>query len=168
MEQKLYNALCKFMELQIKDYVWYYDTPEQRFEHSPESIWLINPKKKEWILELEKSGKLWWYYVFHKSFHRYFNMELSDFNKFIKIWMEDVLNRGVSTTRFQDSITPSQMEDVLNRGVSTTDERFVRSRGQMEDVLNRGVSTTDYRALRWRNKMEDVLNRGTYIKDCME
>ena len=117
MEQKLYNALCKFMEHQTKDYVWYYDTPEQRFEITPGSIWLINPKTKKWVVELQKSGWLWWYWGFYLNFQRYFNMERSDFERFITIWMEDVLNRGVSTTLSFSTMQRVKMEDVLNKGV---------------------------------------------------
>ena len=59
---KMLNALYQYMNFLTKDYVWYYDTPEQRFRYDPDSIWLINPKTEEWVLELGKDGKLWWYY----------------------------------------------------------------------------------------------------------
>ena len=117
MEQKLYNELIKFMEHQTKDYKWYYDTPEQRFEKTTESIWLINPETKEWVLELEKGGKLCWHYNFYFNFQRYFNIELYDFERFITIWVEDVLNRGVSSTRRLGIGVACPVEDVINLGV---------------------------------------------------
>ena len=123
MEQKQYEVLCGFMNHLTKGYVWYYDTPENRFKYTPNSIWLINPKTKEWAVELEKEGKLWWSLDFYRNFQRYFNMERPDFESFIKVWMEDVLNRGVSSTaghiadHWNDGI-----EDVLNRGVSSTNQ----------------------------------------------
>ena len=154
MEQKLYNALCKFMELQIKDYVWYYDTPEQRFKYTPKSLWLINPKTGQWVIELEKSGSLWWYLYFYENFQRYFNMEQSDFEKFIKIWVEDVLNRGVSTTGYGAVANHEQVEETLNRGVPTTIQSLKDSPSEVEDVLNRGVYTTWYAKwfgwIRWK------------------
>ena len=116
MEQKEYEVLCGFMEHLTKDYLWYYDTPEKRFEHSPKSIWLINPKTKEWVVELEKEGKLWWYWDFHFNFQRYFNMERSDFEKFIKVWVEDVLNRGVSSTKGVWVWWKVAVQHVLNHG----------------------------------------------------
>ena len=117
MEQKQYEVLCGFMEHLTKGYVWYYDTPENRFKYTPNSIWLINPKTKEWAVELEKEGKLWWYCNFYKNFQRYFNMERSDFERFIKLWMEDVLNRGVPSTRKSLGLLGTGvMEDVLNHG----------------------------------------------------
>ena len=121
MEQKQYEVLCGFMEHLTKDYNWYYDTPEQRFRETPGSIWLINPETKEWVVELEKGGRLWWYWDFHFNFKRYFNMERPDFHKFIKIWVEDVLNRGVSSTSTTQSNLKRKVEDVLNREIYIKD-----------------------------------------------
>ena len=115
-DPKMLKALYQYMNFLTKDYLWYHDTPEQRFEHSPKSIWLINPETKEWVVELENEGKLWWYWDFHFNFKRYFNMERPDFHKFIKIWVEDVLNRGVSSTGLLDLLPAGKVEDVLKNG----------------------------------------------------
>ena len=160
MEQKLYNALCKFMEHQTKDYKWYHDTPKQRFKHSPKSIWLINPKTKGWVLELEKGGKLWWYYDIHTDFQRYFNMEQSDFEEFIKVWVEDVINRGVSSTSPVKLPYREVVEDVINRGVSSTHRTNTAKARLVEDVINRGVSSTSTGGCSTWAAVEDVINRG--------
>ena len=115
-DPKMLNALYQYMNFLTKDYVWYYDTPEQRFKLTPGSIWLINPKTIEWVVELEKGRKLWWYKGFYLNFKRYFNMEESDYEKFIKIWVKDVLNIGVYTTSGWSRSSRGQVEDVLNRG----------------------------------------------------
>ena len=160
MEQKQYEVLCGFMDHLTKGYNWYYDTPERRFEHSPKSIWLINPKTEEWVVQLEKGGWMWWNWDFYLNFQRYFNMEQSDFERFIKIWVEDVLNRGVSSTAVDAYWTAFQVEDVLNRGVSSTHPIARLSRKEVEDVLNRGVSSTSIRRFPNGKMVEDVLNRG--------
>ena len=103
-EPKMLNTLYQFMNHQTKDYVWYYDTPERRFDYTPGSIWLINPETREWVVELKKDGELWWYKGFYLNFQRYFNMEYPDYDKFIKLWVEDVLNRGVSTIFAGDAV----------------------------------------------------------------
>lgn len=121
MEQKQYDVLCGFMEHLTKDYNWYYDTPEQRFEWSPGSIWLINPETQEWVLELDKGGRLLWYSNFYVNFKRYFNMKSDEYEKFIKAWVEDVLNRGVSSTQYPQNHPQRRVEDVLNRGVYIKD-----------------------------------------------
>ena len=145
MEQKQYEVLRGFMNHLTKDYLWYYDTPEKRFKWSPGSIWLIKPETKEWVIELDKGGRLWWYSNFYVNFQRYFNMEPSDYEKFIKIWVEDVLNRGVSSTQYPQNLPQHRVEDVLNQGVFST-----------RMLIDGAV---------W--KVKDILNRGTYIKDCM-
>ena len=137
-DPKELRALYQYMNFLTKDYVWYHDTPEYRFEYRPESIWLINPKTKEWALELEKDGELWWSHDFYRNFQRYFNMERSDFEKFIKVWVEDVLNRGVSTTAVGSRHREIGVEDVLNRGVSTTVRGNASRWYQVEDVLKNG------------------------------
>jgi len=53
LNQKIIESSYKLMEMINKGYQWYTDTPEQPFEYSEGSIWLINPETGEWILELE-------------------------------------------------------------------------------------------------------------------
>ena len=95
-------------------------TKGYRLYSTPYATWLINPETKEWVVELEKEGRLWWNIDFYLNFERYFNMEMSDYKKFIKIWVEDVLNRGVSSTLPSRRTNRIEVEDVLNRGVSST------------------------------------------------
>jgi hypothetical protein len=92
------KAAYSLMNVITKDYQWYHDTPEQPFEFTPGSIWLINPETKEWMLELKKSGHLWYYYETPDIFSKYLNMEEPDFESFIKIWVEDVLKKRVVST----------------------------------------------------------------------
>jgi hypothetical protein len=100
-----------------KGYQWYYDTPEQPFKHTSGSIWLINPDTKQWMLELKKSGDLWYYYKTPDSFSRYLNMEKSDFKSFIKIWVEDVLKRGVVSTWIRERKDRKLVGDALKNGI---------------------------------------------------
>jgi hypothetical protein len=107
------------MEKELEGFKIYTDTPENRFEYKPESIWVINPKTKKWILELENSGNLWYYYQFYNNFSNWFNKELSVFEQLITMWVVDVLKRGVSTTPQPGCALQSGVEDVLKTGVST-------------------------------------------------
>ena len=137
-DENRFNVLRQYMNFLTKDYRWYIDTPENRFEYTPESIWLINPKTEEWVVELEKDGTLSWYFDFYLNFQRYFNMERSDYVRFIKLWVEDVLNRGVSSTSWNTTRWRRAVEEVLNRGVSSTLEQQSVQFQWVEDVLNRG------------------------------
>ena len=111
------KSAYSLMNMITKGYKWYTaDTPEQPFEYSEGSIWLINPDTKQWMLELNKSGKLWYYMETPESFSKYLNMEESDFVSFIKIWVEDVLKKGVISTPRGTTRWPTTVEDVLNNG----------------------------------------------------
>jgi hypothetical protein len=138
LDPKILSAAYKMMDNLTKDCLWYYDTPEERFEYTPESIWLINPKTEEWVLELEKSGKLWYYYEIVSTFKKYFNMEPSDFKLFIKLWMEDTLKRGVSTTSLPVQDVAFVVQDALKRGVSTTLRGDGALPDEVEDALKNG------------------------------
>jgi hypothetical protein len=104
------------MNMITKGYQWYTDTPEQTFEYSEGSIWLINPDTKEWMLELDKSGDLLYYYETLDTFSKYLNVEKSDFELFIKIWVEDVLKRGVVSTSMTSNPGNLLVGDVLKNG----------------------------------------------------
>jgi hypothetical protein len=104
------------MNMITKGYQWYTDTPEQPFEWSEGSIWLINPKTEEWMFELRKLGKLWYYYKTPDIFSKYLNMEEPDFQSFIKIWVEDFLNREVVSTPSGTLGEIWEVEDVLENG----------------------------------------------------
>jgi hypothetical protein len=43
-------------------------------------------------------------------------MEESDFKLFIKLWVEDVLKRGVTTINKSDKVKELKVEDVLKKG----------------------------------------------------
>ena len=160
LNQKIIDAASKLMEMITEDYHWYTDTPEQPFEYSEGSIWLINPETEKWMLELEKSGDLWYYYGTSDIFSMYLNMEVSDFKSFIKIWVEDVLKRGVISTR--EGIWPKRcrVEDVLKRGVISTTHEYLAYGALVEDVLKRGVNSTDEDGNSNRDEVEDVLENG--------
>jgi hypothetical protein len=137
-DEKMLKALYQYMNFITKDYKWYTDTPEQRFKYTPGSIWLINPKTEEWVLELEKGGKLWWNWDFYYNFKRYFNMEESDYVKFITLLVEDVINRGVSSTELANFRWNPSVEDAINRGVSSTEAHPWPTIRSVDDVIDRG------------------------------
>ncbi len=129
------------MEKELEGFKIYTDTPENRFEYTPESIWIVNPNTTGWVIELEKSEKLWYYYRIYDTFSKCFNEERSVFEQLIVMWVEDVLKRGVSTTRQVGIPRIVVVEDVLKRGVSTTAVASRTRSVSVEDVLKRGVST---------------------------
>jgi hypothetical protein len=121
LKPALIRAFYGFMEMEMEGYEMYMDTPENRFEYDPESIWIVNPKTERWMIVLKKSGKLLYYYGVYDNFSKWFNEGLSVFEQLITMWLEDVLKRGVSTTHFFQFDHSIALEDVLKRGVLITD-----------------------------------------------
>jgi len=153
------------MEMLTKGYQWYHDTPEQPFELSQGSIWLINPETKQWIFELGKSGKLWYYFEIPDTFSNYLNMRRYDFESFIKIWVEDALKRGVVSTGWIPSCSGRGVEDALKRGVVSTGTYRYDCPYGVEDVLKKGVVSTAERHDEWPAVVEDALKRGV-VSTC--
>jgi hypothetical protein len=151
------------MEKELEGFKIYTDTPENRFEYTPESIWIVNPNTKGWVIELEKSEKLWYFYRIYDNFSKEFNEERSVFEQLINIWVEDVLKRGVSTTVGPAHEIVRLVEDVLKRGVSTTFESQFSLDVGVADVLKRGVSTTISSGYTTSTRVEDVFKRGAPI-----
>jgi hypothetical protein len=167
LNQKINDAASKIMETITKGYLWYHDTPEQPFEYSEGSIWLINPKTGEWFLELQKDGVLWYDYGTPDSFSKYLNMGRSDFESFIKTWMEDALKRGVlSTNREWKGIQRHEgVEDVLNRGVVSVVRNEINWDDEIKDVLENGTVTT-VKLGEWSHVgVGDVIENGNTIKN---
>ena len=117
LNQKINDAASKLMETLTKGYHWYHDTPEQPFEYTKGSIWLINPETEKWMLELKKSGNLWHYIKTSPSFYDYLNIRSSDFESFIELWVEDVLERGVISTHMGNYRDEVGVENVLKNGI---------------------------------------------------
>lgn len=66
------------------------------------SYWWINPDKKDWIFEMEKSGTLWWYYPWGERFKELLGMEDAEFKDIIETYVKITLNLGV--TKFMNSL----------------------------------------------------------------
>jgi hypothetical protein len=117
LKPSLIKAFYSFMEMEMEGYNIYVDTPENRFKYNPESIWIINPKTKGWIIGLLKSGKLWYYNGVYDNFLIWFKEERSVFEQLITMWVEDVLKKGVSTMVSDTTSGGWVVLDALNRGI---------------------------------------------------
>ena len=116
LNQKIIDASSKLMDTLTKRYYWYHDTPEQPFEYTEGSIWLINSETGQWMLVLEKPGFLWYYNGITDTFFKYLNMKYPDFDSFIKIWVEDNLQREVVLTGGLPMTLDGKVVDVLENG----------------------------------------------------
>jgi hypothetical protein len=148
-----------------KGYHWYHDTPEQRFVFTSSSIWLLNPDTEEWMLELQKSGDLWYYNEIFDSFSRYLSMERSDFESFITIWVEDVLERGVVSIIRNQINWDEEVKDVLEKGIITTYRHDYMVLDRVKDAVEKGTVTT-VKLGEWSQVgVGDVIKNGNTIKN---
>ena len=122
------------------------------------SIWFIDRTNKYWYLELEKSGHLWWRYSFFEDFFPLFGMEREEYEPVIAEWVEEVLKRGVYSTRPTGPQLTHRVEEVLKRGVSSTRNRKNRILREVEEVLKRKVVSTNRGDGVWSRRVEEVLN----------
>jgi hypothetical protein len=160
LNQKTIDSSYKLMEMITKGCNWYHDTSEQPFEYSPGSIWLINPETKQWMLDLKKSGNLFYYHKIFDTFSKYLSMEESDFESFIKLWVEDALKRGVRLKPATSLRSSCQVEDALKRGMILTEPAEGVPDFEVEDALKRGVILTLAYATVEFKEVEEVLKNG--------
>ena len=160
---RLYESAREWFDLELQYYVWYFDTPEQRFKYTSGSIWLINPNTKEWAFELTKSGHLWYFHYIKNDFLELFPINDIEFEEIVKLWVEDTLKSGASTTGCSGWNANHWVEDTLKSGVSTTRASLDSSTRRVEDVLKSGVSTTSDSPINRLRLVEDALKRGVSI-----
>lgn len=132
------------------------------------SIWFIDRANEFWYLELRSSGTLWWRYSFFRDFFPLFGLEQLEYEPVIAEWVEEVLKRGVSSTKSANHRVLFPVEEVLKRGVSSTEfNDGVQSVGA-EKVLKRGVSSTGARVRPWNDGVEEVLKHGVSSTNSKE
>ena len=100
------------------------------------SIWFIDRANKFWYLELRSSGTLWWRYSFFRDFFPLFGMEREEYEPVIAEWVEEVLKRGVSSTRNRKNRILREVEKVLKRKVVSTNRGDGVWSRRVEEVLN--------------------------------
>jgi hypothetical protein len=118
-----YDMGYELMKKITKGYRWYTDTPMRPFRYSTEgSLWLVNPNTKEWMLELDKTGRLWYnryQHPIYNNFYRYLDMEEDEFESFIKTWVEEVLQTRVRKVEVNLRHPTFKEDEVFKIGVAT-------------------------------------------------
>jgi hypothetical protein len=63
------------------------------------SMWLIFTERKQWIIELDKNGNLWYYYDFFENLFNYVSLDVVENQHYITMWVEDAIQNGVKSTK---------------------------------------------------------------------
>ena len=107
------EIIKSLIDYAVDGYEWIYD-PQNG------SLWLINPDTKQWLLEYENSGDLWYNWSRWTDFFKYINMEYSEYQQYIQSYVEEVLQNRVRKTRLHHWVADWLVEDVLRNGVRDT------------------------------------------------
>jgi hypothetical protein len=124
------------------------------------SIWFIDRANKYWYFELEKSGKLWWRYEFFTDFFPIFCLGVNEFQPLLSEWVENILNRGVSTTGDWSADRLNPVENILNREVNTTTSFSERLIPSVEGIFDSNVNMATRSGHRLHSTVESILNHG--------
>ena len=98
------------------------------------SIWFIDREKKYWYFEYEKSGTLWWRYVFFEDFFHLFSLKENKYEPILSEWAEEVLNYKVKASLKSNGVMTMAAEEVCKVNASHY-QRF-KILPPVEDVLN--------------------------------
>lgn len=127
------------------------------------SMWLIFTDRKEWVIELDKNGTLWYNYDFVKNLFNYASLGVIENQHYITMWVEDILQNGVKNTRRTAFANHELVEDILQNGVrGTTSDNFT-GRAEVEDILQNGVKDTERKSYFDESMVEDTIQNG--VKD---
>ena len=123
-----------------------------------DSVWFIDRENSYWYFDFENSGALYWRYGFFPNFFEMFSLEREDFEPILASWVEEVLNRKVSTTAFVEIFSCGAVEEVLNHKIDTTSKWNIHPIGLVEEVLNHKVFTKIEGVWRGDELVEEILD----------
>ncbi len=84
------------------------------------SMWLIFTERKQWIIELDKNGNLWYYYDFFENLFNYASLDVVENQHYITMWVEDAIQNGVKSTKLKGFKGLVPVEDAIQNGVKST------------------------------------------------
>ena len=129
-------------------------------------IWFIFTETKQWVLEFEKNGNLWYNYRFFKNLFSYLSMDVVENQEHITRYVEDILQNGVKHTFNIVFIKTTCVEDILQNGVKHTLKAQHILFDSVEDILQNGVKDTVAIEINANPLVEDILQNG--VKDTRE
>jgi hypothetical protein len=124
------------------------------------SMWLIFTDKKEWIIELEKSGNLWYNYGFFLNLFKYLSLDVIENQHYITKWVEDTIQNGVKDTKYLQLQFSPPVEDTIQNGVKDTKLVNHPLFHQVEDTIQNGVKNTNQMQSHSNFFVEDTIQNG--------
>lgn len=102
------------------------------------SLWMILPEQKEWVIEIDIDLTLWYNYRFFKKIYKYVSLDAIDNQHYITEWVEDILKTGIIGTVGCNQLSPFEVEDIIKTGIRHTRKYGFESRFAVEDIIKKG------------------------------
>jgi len=102
------TLIKKMIDIHIKDVDSYVNNG---------SLWLIFTEEKKWVIELDKTGTLWYNYYFFSKIFQIISMDIGKNQHYITKWVEDTIQNGVKHTDEVYEHLIFEVEDAIQNGV---------------------------------------------------
>ncbi len=152
IEQEKLDLIFELLDDFTSDGKLYYDDEY-------ESIWMINPDTKQWIFELTKTGRLWYYNPIFSEIFKYVFIEYPDFKPYITKWVERILQKEVKDTQTGTLLTAMHVERILQKEVKDTHPNAGSQLYSVERILQKEVKDTYGKRLTNTTVVERILQK---------
>jgi len=127
--------------------------------HHNNSTWLIFTDTKQWVVELNEGGTLWYNYSFFNNLFQYVSLDVIENQQHITKWMENIIQKGLRYTGSPDWNRNKVAEDALENGVKENSFTYVGKQIGCDDAIKNGVKETNHVDVMkfFDNKVEEVL-----------
>ena len=115
----------------------------ERYTHNG-STWLIFTEEKKWVIELTKEGTLWYNYYFFQNIMKLLSLDVVENQHYITEWVENTIINPVKHTDSVDGYGFDLMwvEDVIQNGVTDISHSTFNQQRAVEDTMENGVKDT--------------------------
>ena len=124
------------------------------------SLWLIFTDDKEWVIELNKEGTLWYNFYFFQNCFKYLSLDVVENQHYITEWVEDTIQNGVRSTYIERIHSLRRVEDTIQNGVRSTWFYLNPNGPAVEDTIQNGVKYTIEHQKEAELTVEDTIKNG--------
>ena len=124
------------------------------------SLWMVIPDAKVWIIEIQDDLTLWYNLPFFEKIYKYVSLDVIDNQNYITEWVEDIIKNGVRNTRSLIFPHPQYVEDIIKKGVRNTHSMSTPSLFSVENILKKGIKNTLPDAIYKAYQVQDIIKTG--------
>jgi len=123
------------------------------------STWLIFTDTRQWVVELNESGTLWYNYSFFNNLFQYVSLDVIENQQYITKWMENIIQKGLRYTGSPDWNRDRVAKDALENGVRDISPMTQYTDWQVEEIIENSVKETNPVDVMkfFDNKVDEVL-----------